>query len=125
LVRVLAAAEAVALLVPLASYIADPPGNAGSGGPQMGLFFFVLVPMFVLAIAVALLVFGRRSRILTGIGGAIVLFPVVGFAYWGVEEVRINRGVAELDSGRGYFTGEPARSLGVAICGAICRRSSG
>jgi hypothetical protein len=81
----------------------------------MALFFFVLVPMFVLAIALALLVFGRRSRVATGIGGTIVLLPVFGLAYWAMDELRINRGVAELQSGRGYFASEPARSLAAAI----------
>lgn len=58
----LAAIEAVVLLGFLLQYLSDPPGAAGSGGPQIALFFFVLAPGLVLAVATALLVLGRAGR---------------------------------------------------------------
>jgi len=113
--RGLAALEAAALLTALLQYGLDPPGASGSGGPQMALFFFVLVPLGVLSVAICLLVFGRNSRIATAMAAAIILAPAAALAYWGIDDWLVARRVAELETGRGYFTGQPARELGAAI----------
>lgn len=111
----LAAVEAVFLLSHVAQYALDPPGDAGSGGPQMGLFFFVLLPLLVLTFAILLFRLGHASRIASGLAMLIVASPLFGLTYWGIDAIRMNHGVAELDSGRGYFTAPRARALGEAI----------
>lgn len=110
----MAAVEAVILLGQALQYALDPPGEADSGGPQMALFF-----RFASAGGS-----GNRDR------AALVRadlqagqqpsdadhhLPPFGLAYWGAREIQITRGVAELRSGRGYFTDPNARALGEAV----------
>lgn len=104
-----------AILLGLVLYLLNAPGATGNGGREMALFFFVLLPGLLLAFATALLRFGRASKLASGVATTIIAAPVFGLAHWGLREVQISLGGAELQSGRGYFEGSDARALGEAV----------
>lgn len=111
----LAAIEAAILVFLLVAPASHPPGNAGEGGPEMAQFFFVQLPLVVLALAVAALYFGRRSRVVSGVAMLAIASPLVAIGAAAVRDAWINRGVAELQSGRGYFDAPAASELAEAI----------
>ena len=88
--------------------------RASDGGKEMGLFFFILVPCFIIGLAVLLFVFARSAawRILALL---IVAGPGLFLAGSRLREAWIGHIIREKNSGRGYFSGSAPRAMGSAV----------
>jgi hypothetical protein len=110
---IIAAGDAVLFAVMLFSYL---QGGSDSGGREMGIFFFVLVPSVILALSVLLHIYSRAP-----FWRMLALFIVAGpgllFLGTQVRNVYIDHLVEQRASGRGYFDSEPLNQLGAAVVG--------
>ncbi|HSB94867.1 MAG TPA: hypothetical protein VLC91_00350 [Spongiibacteraceae bacterium] len=107
----IAAADGVLFTVMLFGML---QGGSDSGGREMGIFFFVLVPSLILLAAVLLHVFSRGT-----FWRMFALFIVAGpgllFLGTQVRSVYIDYRIAQTASGRGYFDTKPLQALGAAV----------
>ena len=110
----LAAIEIGALLVLSAVYLVSPKPGSGSGGPEMGFFFFELVPLVTLSAVLAVFHFARW-RVLRGAAALVLVLPLAGLVYWGVDEATYQVTKRDYASGRDYFEAPAAKELAMAI----------
>lgn len=89
-------------------------GGSDSGGREMGIFFFVLLPSIVLLLSVLLHVFSRAPfwRILALF---IVAGPGLFFLGTQVRNVYIDYLIAQTELGRGYFDDKALKAMGAAV----------
>ncbi len=109
----LAALDTLALAVMLVATLGSQAGHQ-DGGREMGLFFFVIVPFCVLALAVLLFLFVRApfARYLALI---IVALPALFWVWVQVDDLRIDRAIESNRTGAGYFSGSAMRAMAVAV----------
>ena len=107
--------EAAVLLFLLVAPMGRAPGNAGEGGPQMAQFFFLLLPLAILVLAVAALLFASKSKMVSGVAMLAIAAPIGAIGYAAARDIWIERSVARLQSGQGYFDAPSARELAAAI----------
>jgi hypothetical protein len=107
----IAAADTVLFIVMLFGML---QGGSDSGGREMGIFFFVIVPSLVLLLAVLLQVYSRST-----FWRLFALFIVAGpgllFLGTQVRSVYIDYVIAQKAAGRGYFDSKPLKELGAAV----------
>ncbi len=111
---IVAAIDAALLLVFLAMTLQQHSPGGNDGGREMGLFFFIIVPACVLAIAMLMFHFSASPWV-KGLALFIVLVPGVWFAQSRVRDVLIDRSIEADRTGAGYFESEAMRRMGVAV----------
>lgn len=108
----LVAIDATLFLILLIATLTQRPTN--DGGKEMALFFTVLVPGFILAVAIGVFVFssGAFWRV-----GALLILAGPGLLLGAIQlrNVYIDHVIREMNSGRGYFTGRVMKQLGAAV----------
>ncbi len=109
----IAAIDAVLLLV-LAAMTLQSSAGQHDGGRELGLFFFIMLPGFVLALAMLMFHFSPWLPV-KGIALFIVLVPGLWFAKVKIEDRIIDREIAANRAGTGYFDTEPMRQMGAAV----------
>jgi hypothetical protein len=109
----IAAIDAV-LLAGLFVVLFQDRGGQHDGGRAMGLFFFVLLPAVVLAIATALFYFGT-SLPLKSIALFIVIVPGFWFAKVRVDDWVVGQRILANRNGGGYFESQAMQQMGVAV----------
>ena len=110
----LGAFECAALLFLMALYASGPGTASGSGGPEMALFFFDILPLAALAIALATFRF-VRWRGAKATAALVIVAPAIGFAYWGADELSYRATKRDYALGRDYFTSPAAQALAGAV----------
>ncbi|MEO8805291.1 MAG: ankyrin repeat domain-containing protein [Burkholderiaceae bacterium] len=109
----IAAIDAVLLAVLLVMTL-QQRSVQNDGGREMGLFFFIMLPGFVLALAMLLFHFST-SLPAKSIALFIVLVPGLYFAKQQIEGSIVDRRIEANRLGVGYFDTEPMRQMGAAV----------
>jgi len=108
----IAALDAALFLILLLSF--SKQGANTSGGREMGVFFFVIVPCIILLVAVLLFIFSK-----TEFWRYIALFIVAGpglfIAGSRIKSFYIDYRVTQNRLGRGYFSGSAMKAIGEAV----------
>ena len=110
----LAGLEAALLLWMFILSETEPRGGGLNGGPEMALFFYVIVPAAFLALAVVVFRFAR-SRFFRWASALAIVAPLVALVVHEVQETILRYHVREDASGRGYFETRPAKRLAEAV----------
>lgn len=108
-----AAIDAALLMVALGMSLQDSAGQ-NDGGREMGLFFFVLLPIAVLVLT-ALTFHFSGSPAVRVIALGVALVPGIWWAKTQVEARLIDRSIAADRAGVGYFDTEALRQMGAAV----------
>jgi hypothetical protein len=103
-----------ALFLGLIATYAAIPGATTSGGKEMGIFFFGVVPLVVLALTALLFHYGR-SPLWKYAALAVVLGPGLLYAQVQIRGTLIDYRVRENQLGRGYFKEPALKQLGAAV----------
>ena len=89
-------------------------GGSADGGREMGIFFFVIVPLLILGVAVLLYVLSS-STFWKVIAMLIVAGPGLFIAGGQIRGAGIDYRVRQNALGRGYFTGSALKDMGAAV----------
>jgi len=109
----IAAIDAVLLAVLLVMSL-QQRSSQNDGGREMALFFFIMLPGFVLALAMLLFHFST-SLPAKSIALFVVLVPGLYFAKLQIENRIVDRSIEADRLGVGYFDTEPMRLMGAAV----------
>jgi hypothetical protein len=110
---VLAAADAVLILTAWAMALQDR-GGSHDGGRTMGLFFFVLLPAAVLALAMLLFHFSTAWPV-KAVALVIVVVPGLWFLKTQATNGLIERSLEADRHGSGYFDSQAMKQMGAAV----------
>ena len=108
------AAIDAALLVVFLVMTLQQRSSQNDGSREMGMFFFVIVPGFVLVLAMLLFHFSA-SWPWKSIALLVVVVPGLWFAKSQIEDWVVDRQIEADRTGAGYFETEPMRQMGVAV----------
>jgi len=89
-------------------------GGQNDGGREMGFFFFVLVPVVVLGLAMLLFHFSASWPV-KSLALFIVLVPGLWFAKSQIENLWISQRVEHNRNGTGYFESDAMKQMGAAV----------
>jgi hypothetical protein len=103
-----------ALLVSLLVMTLEQRGVQNDGSREMGVFYFTILPGFVLTLAMLLFHFSTWLPA-KWIALFIVLAPGLYFAKSQIEHRIVNRRIEADRIGFGYFDTEPMRQMGIAV----------
>lgn len=114
---IIAAAEAFLLLCLFAYLKLDPNVSNDSGGREMQLFFFVIVPLVIVALVTVIYRF-CSWRIVRGLATLTLVVPPIALSYLWLAGGGPDASQAEFNSGRGIFAEGPPTALAEAIARA-------
>lgn len=95
-------------------FVASLGASNHDGGRDMGIFFFIVVPVVILGMAVLLHVF-TESVVWHVLALIVVAGPGLVLVYSQARDLYIDRVIAQNRSGAGYFSDSPMRAMAVAV----------